>query len=354
MAKLSFNNINPSFSIALKKRVDEYFTSQNIKFTGNGKLFWKTGILFTIVAALYTVLVFFTPPAWISIILCAVLGLTFAAIGFNVMHDGAHGSYSQKRWVNEIMAYSLDLLGGSSYLWKQKHNVIHHSYTNIEGHDDDIDIKPWIRTNEHQPKKWYHRYQHFYWVILYGFNYIVWVFTRDFEKYFTGKIAGMKIKKMSMKDHIIFWGSKALYIFMFIILPGVMVGWVSMLVGYVILAFVCGLSISVVFQLAHVVEEAEFPLPNDSNKVEQDWTVHQLQTTANFATRSRVLSWFTGGLNFQVEHHLFPRISHVHYPAVSKVVKSVCEQFNMKYNEFPSFFSALRSHVLYLKAMGVN
>lgn len=355
MTKISFTNINPSFSITLKKRVDEYFNSKGIEFTGNRKLYLKTGILFSATALLYALLVFVDLPVWVSIIMCVLLGLTFAAIGFNVMHDGAHGSYSQKRWVNEMMGYSLDLLGGSSYLWKQKHNVVHHSFTNIEGHDDDIDIRPWIRTNTHQPKRWYHRYQHIYWVILYGFNYMVWVFTRDFVKYFSGKIANTKIKKMKLKDHIIFWASKAFYLFTFIVIPGIMVGWLETLIGYTIISFVTGFVISVIFQLAHVVQEAEFPVPHEeTNRLEQDWTVHQLLTTANFATRSRVVSWFTGGLNFQVEHHLFPRISHVHYPAISKLVKEVCDQFNVRYMEFPSVMSALRSHVLYLKSVGVQ
>lgn len=353
MTRISFSNNNPSFSIQLRKKVDEYFTSKNIAFTGNSRLYVKTAVLLLLAASLYTLLVFVNLPVWLSIILCVVLGFNLAGIGFNVMHDGAHGSYSQKRWVNEAMAYSLNLLGGCSYLWKIKHNVNHHSFTNIEGMDDDIDIQPWIRTNENQPKKWYHRYQHVYWAFLYGLAYISWVFVKDFKKYFSGKIATTTYKKMSTNDHLIFWASKLVYIAIFIALPVIRLGVIETLIGYSIMAFVCGFVLSVIFQLAHVVEGSDFPLPaEESNRVEQDWTIHQLATTANFATRNKLISWFAGGLNFQVEHHLFPRISHIHYPEINKVVKEVCSEFNIRYMEHKCIFSALRSHVSYLKAVG--
>jgi len=353
MTKISFSNNHTAFSIQLRKKIDEYFTSQNIKLTGNRKLYMKTIVLMASAGLLYSLLVFMTLPAWVSLILCVLMGFNLAAIGFNVMHDGAHGSYSQKKWVNEMMSYSLDLLGGCSYLWKVKHNVNHHSFTNIDGADDDIDIQPWIRTTRTQPRKWYHKYQHVYWVFFYSLTYVSWVFGRDFQKYFSGKVAGMKFKKMSLKDHLIFWGGKLVYTFLFIVLPVMMLGFIPTLVGYLVTAAVCGLTLSIVFQLAHVIEEATFPELNaETKKMTQDWTIHQLATTANFSTRNKALSWFVGGLNFQVEHHLFPRISHIHYPAINKMVKDVCAQFNVRYLEHRSFFSALRSHIMHLKVVG--
>jgi linoleoyl-CoA desaturase len=355
MAKVSFSNNNPAFTIQLKKRVDEYFKTHNVDLTGNKKLYWKTATLMASAVLLYVLLVFVTMPVWVSLVLCVLMGLNFAAIGFNVMHDGAHGSYSQKPWVNEMMAYSLNMLGGCSYLWKVKHNINHHSFTNIEGMDDDIDIQPWIRTNENQPKKWFHRYQHIYWAILYGLAYLSWVFVKDFQKYFSGKVASTKFRKMNVNEHIIFWASKLAYVFVFIILPVIFVGAIPTLVGYLIMSVVCGFVLSVIFQLAHVVEGSSFPAPAvETTHVDEDWTIHQLATTANFSTRSKVMSWFAGGLNFQVEHHLFPRISHVHYPEINKVVKDVCAQFNVRYHEHRTFLRALRSHIAYLKMVGTS
>lgn len=353
MQKISFSNSNPSFTITLKKKVDEYFASNGLKFTGNRKLYVKTGILIGSASLLYLLLVFANLSPWLSIPLCIVLGLNVAAIGFNVMHDGGHGSFSTKKWVNEVAVHSLDLLGGCSYLWKQKHNVNHHSFTNIEGMDDDIENEPWLRTSPNQKRRWFHRYQHIYWVFLYGFTYISWVFIKDFSKYFSGKIADTKYKKMNTQQHITFWTSKVVYVLIFIVVPGMQAGWINMLIGYGIMAGVCGFTLSIIFQLAHVVEGSEFPeVQAEGKSTMQDWTIHQLATTANFSTNSKVMSWFAGGLNFQVEHHLFPRISHVHYRAINNVVKDVCTQFNVKYMEYPSFFQAVRSHIMYLKMVG--
>jgi linoleoyl-CoA desaturase len=353
MQKVTFNNKNSTFFNVLKGKVDAYFESNNIKQTGNYKLYIKTTLLFISVAVLYTFLVFFTPPTWVSVLLCCLMGVNLAGIGFNIMHDGAHGSFSTKTWVNELMGYSLNMMGGSVYLWKHKHNVNHHSFTNIEGMDDDIDIKPWIRVHDEQKKYWFHRFQHIYWVILYGITYLLWIFFQDFQKYFTGKVGETPFRKMDVKEHVIFWASKILYIGIALVLPIFSVGLLQTIVGYSIVAFVCGIIIAVVFQLAHVVENASFSTPDtDVYKIEDEWAVHQIKTTANFATKSKIVSWFTGGLNFQVEHHLFPRISHIHYPKISELVKETCAQFNISYLEFPTVYSAVRSHVMHLKHVG--
>lgn len=354
MAKVTFNNKYSPFFDTLKGKVDDYFASNNIKPVGNYKLFTKAAILVSTAVLFYTLLVFFTPSVWISILLCCLMGFNLAAIGFNVMHDGAHGSFSKRKWVNEIMAYSLNLMGGSSYLWKIKHNVIHHTYTNIDGLDDDIDIKPWMRVNTGQPKWKIHRFQHIYGIFLYGLSYFMWVYFLDFKKYFTRKIADNKMRKMETKEHFIFWFSKLVYTALFIVIPIYKVGVVETLVGYGIIVLVTGIVISIVFQLAHVVEDLTFPVPNpETNKIENEWAVHQIETTANFATKSKLVSWYVGGLNFQVEHHLFPKISHVHYPQINKFVRETCEQFNLNYLEFPTMLGAVRSHLSHLKQIGV-
>lgn len=354
MSKVSFNTKHSPFFDALREKVDNYFASNNIKVTGNYKLYLKTILLLSSVVVLYSVLVFFTPPVWISIVLCCLLGLNFAAIGFNVMHDGAHGSYSNNKTLNDVMAYSLNALGGSSYIWKIKHNIIHHSFTNIEGVDDDINIGPWMRVSDSQPKYWFHKFQHLYWIILYGVSYFLWVYYLDFNKYFKGQIADTKLRKWALKEHFIFWGSKLAYTILFIGLPIYSVGVLATIIGYAVVVFVCGVTISTVFQLAHVVEDTDFPQVDIANKIDQEWAIHQVATTANFATKSKLVSWFVGGLNFQVEHHLFPRISHIHYPQISKLVKETCIKFNVPYLEYPTVYHAVRSHVLHLRNLGVR
>jgi linoleoyl-CoA desaturase len=355
MSSVKFNNSEPVFFNTLKDRINTYFSEKNVKPTGDFRLYLKT---FTFVGALiasYIVLVFFTPSAWyISLGLCAIMGGLLAGIGFNVMHDGAHGSYSNIKWLNETMGYALNMMGGSNFLWKQKHNINHHSYTNVEGMDDDIDIKPFIRVHSSQKKYWFHRYQHVYGLLLYGLTYLAWIFLQDFKKYFSGKIAdNTKIQRMSVKEHIIFWSSKVFYVGAFLVLPMYNIGVIDTIIGYSIMVFITGVIIAVVFQLAHVVEDAEFVTPVEPMRIESEWAIHQINTTVNFAMDNKMWCWLLGGLNFQVEHHLFPRISHVHYPQISKIVRATCVEFNIAYKEFPTFRSALRSHLIHLKRIGV-
>ncbi len=354
MLKFTFENNQTTFFKNLKSRVDSYFADTKLDPAGNGKLYWKGGIQIFTAAALYTVLVFFTPPVYISIPLCVLLGLNLGIIGFNVMHEGGHQTFSRHSWINKASAYSLNMLGGISFFWKIKHNINHHTFTNIDGMDSDIDARPFMRMHREQPRYWFHRFQHVYWVFLYGISYLAWVFYEDFEKYFSGRhSANSAPKKLALKEHFIFWITKISYVLVYIVIPVIMVGWVPALVGIFLITFVTGVSISIVFQLAHVVEGTEFhSARNQDTSAKQEWAIHQIESTANFATHSKPLHWLLGGLNFQIEHHLFPRISHVHYPAISRIVKEVCRESNVTYIEYSSIVKAIGSHLLYLKRLG--
>jgi linoleoyl-CoA desaturase len=346
-----FSNPSPtSFSAELKRRINHYFEETRQSQSGNWRLFGKAAILIVAHIALYVTVVFFTPSAgWLSLLLCVFLALATAGIGFNVMHDGSHGTFSRLPWVNRTAALTLDILGGSSYMWYYKHVVSHHTFTNIEGADDDIAISPFFRVTEQQPYYKWHRFQHIYWVVLYGTMYILWIFILDFLKYFRRRIGVVALPKMKLTDEIIFWGSKALFLALFLIIPMFTVGVVEAIIGFLVFTFFTGLVISVVFQLAHVVEETEFMVTPENGKMEDEWTVHQLKTTANFATRNWLVTWFMGGLNFQVEHHLFPKVSHIHYPKINKIVKQTCAEFGITYHEFPRVSTAIASHVRALR-----
>ncbi|WP_256012285.1 fatty acid desaturase family protein [Desertivirga xinjiangensis] len=353
MSRVSFNNNPNPFHTSLKEKVDNYFRETKLKSSGGNQLVIKGFLIVFTTFFCFTTLVFFTPGVLISIILCCILGLTLAAIGFNIMHEGGHGSFSERKWLNSISAYSLNIMGGTIHFWKQKHNINHHTYTNIEGMDHDINIK-YMRMHEEQPRFWYHRFQHVYWVVLYGISYMAWILIQDFQKYFSGKMGiHDTAKKLNTREHFIFWFTKLCYICIYLVLPIVMVGVIKTLIGFMIVGFSCGYCISIVFQLAHVVEGTNFPEPDEeTNKIEQEWAVHQIRTTANFATNCKMTSWFLGGLNFQVEHHLFPRISHVHYPHINKLVKQTCSEFNVPYTEFPTVLKAFGSHLSHIRKLG--
>ncbi|KIC90209.1 acyl-CoA desaturase [Flavihumibacter sp. ZG627] len=353
MVTPKFSNSAQSFHAELKKRINNYFEERGKSTTGNMTLYTKAIILLIAFVFVYVHLVFFTPVIWLAVLECVALGGIVAAIGFNVMHDGAHGSFSKYKWINRLAALSLNILGGNHFMWNVKHNVIHHAYTNVDGIDDDINIQPWMRMSTTQKKYSFHKYQHLYFWLLYSLLYILWIFVLDYTKYFRSKIGSMPLKKMKVADHITFWSFKVVNLALYVGIPIYMVGFQTWLIGFLIFSTLAGFIISIVFQLAHTVEHTAFPMPDaETGRLEDEWAVHQLKTTANFATNNKVVNWLVGGLNFQVEHHLFPKISHVHYPAISKIIRNTCIEYGIPYIEYPKTRYAIASHVSFLKQMG--
>ncbi len=354
MAKVTFNNKNSVFYPALKSAVEGYFINRNIRKTGNWKLYIKSFVLIPAAVLIYILLLTINMPVALALLLCAVLGFVLASIGFNVMHDACHGSYSRHNWVNNVMGLSLNVLGGNAFIWKFKHNIIHHTYTNVDGIDDDIAKSPLMRHCATQ--KWVnlHRFQHIYAVFLYAISSFAWSYFLDFNKYFKRKICSTPLQKMNRAEHIIFWASKVLNLIYFILIPVLVVGWKPWLIGFTCMHIAMGLTLAIVFQLAHVVEHTEFEYvkSDDKKKIEEEWAIYQIKTTANFARKNKIISWFVGGLNFQVEHHLFPHVSHVHYPAISNIVKQTCREFNISYNEFTTMTGAIMSHFRMIKQLG--
>ena len=347
------NTQGSNFHQELKRRVNSYFADNNKKSTGDTSLYLKAILFWTSYVFLYIHVVFFTPEYWIAFFECLVMGGVTAAIGFNVMHDGGHGSFSENKFWNKMAAFSVNGLGASMIMWNNKHNIIHHTYTNIDGVDDDIEIRPMLRMCSTQKKYKIHRFQHIYVWFLYTLLLVIWVFATDYTKYFRKRVGAVAIKKMSRFDHFAFWTAKVGYYIMMIVLPIYMVGFLPWLVGFLVLAMFAGLILSVVFQLAHTVEETAFPTTfANTNNIENEWAIHQIETTANFATKNKIISWLVGGLNFQIEHHLFPKVSHIHYPEISKIIKKTCEDFNIKYIEYRRMRDALISHTMHLKKMG--
>lgn len=353
MGKVTFNNSNSQFFQSLKKSVDKYFEENLKKKTGDRRLYTKAVILIPASIMIYISLLVFQLPVAVALLLCALLGLTIASIGFNIMHDACHGSYSSKKWVNNTLGLTLNAIGGNAFFWKQKHNILHHTYTNIEGADDDIAQSKLLRQSPTQKWMPIHRYQHIYLTFAYSLTLFMWVSVRDFSKYFQKRIYNTPLQPMSRREHFTFWVSKALYAFFYVILPIIVVGPLAWLIGFATMGMVLGVVISYVFQLAHAVEGPEFDTVGIEDKmIETEWAVHQIRTTANFAENNKVVSWLVGGLNFQIEHHLFPRVSHVHYPAISRIVRDHCQRFQLPYHSFPNVQMAVVSHLRTMKKLG--
>ena len=349
--RLKFNGDN-TFQRELRRRVEDYFERSGHKQRDSARLYLKTVIILATFVASYVLLVFVAATWWQGLLLSIVLGIATAQIGFNIQHDAGHQAYSEHRWINKWMAMTLDLVGGSSYVWHWKHARFHHTYVNIDGYDSDINLGALARFSPQQRHYWHHRWQHIYLWMLYGLTVVSWHLHDDFRDIITATIGKRRIPRPRGRDLVVFVLGKMVFFALAFGLPLVFHSIGAVLLYYFVVAVVAGLQLALVFQLAHAVEEAAFPLPKESGHMDKPWAIHQLETTADFSRDSRVITWLVGGLNFQVEHHLFPRICHVHYPAISRVVEATCREYGVPYHANRSFGAGLASHYRWLRRMG--
>lgn len=343
------------FFRTLNSRVNAYFKENNIKKTGNWKIYLKTVILFSVFLTPYFLILSLSLPIWAYLLLSVVMGIGMAGIGMNVMHDGNHGAYSTNKWVNKFMGGTIYVLAGNVYNWQVQHNVLHHTYTNIHGHDEDLDAGRIIRFTKNAEWRRFHKFQHYYSIFLYGLMTFNWAITTDFKQ--MRRYLKRKLSYGAPKSPAFQWTTlvitKIIYFSIWIVLP-IIVGvvWWQVLLGFFVMHYTAGLILSVVFQLAHVVEETANPEVNEQGEIENTWAVHQLYTTANFAPKNKIVNWFTGGLNHQIEHHIFPNISHVHYSKIGEIVKQTARECNLPYHEFSTLRGAVAAHFRHLKALG--
>ncbi|MBK9176154.1 MAG: acyl-CoA desaturase [Flavobacteriales bacterium] len=294
-------------------------------------------------------------PAWSALLLAVLMGVGMAGVGMGVMHDGLHGSISRRNWVNEWLGGTMYLLGSDSFTWKIQHNGAHHTHTNVDEVDHDINPPRLLRFCEHAPLWRIHRLQHVYSFFFYGLLTVVKLGNDFFSLARAKRNGDPKHSAHPFKLHFLAMaGVKLAHVGLFIVLPLLFTpfAWWQVLLGFAAMHFTCGIILGTVFQLAHVVEGAHQPLPNAQGVIPTDWTVHELLTTANFSPRSRLLTWFTGGLNFQIEHHLFPYVSHLHYPDIAPIVQRTAEEFGLPYNVKPTLVKAIGSHVRRLRQLG--
>ncbi len=347
------------FFQTLNLRVNQYFKEKKIAKTGNWKLYLKTIVMFTILIAPFVLILSSNINDWFKLLLTILIGIGMAGVGMNVMHDGNHGSFSKYPWINKLMGSSIYMLAGNVFNWKVQHNVLHHTYTNIKDHDEDLEAGVVLRFSKHAEWKPHHRFQHLYFVLLYGLLTLKWAIISDFVK--LTRYQKMNISYANSRSHSCQWVgliiSKIVYFSFWIVLPILVfnIVWWKVLIGFFVMHYTAGLILSLVFQLAHVIGEADMPLPDSkTGDMKNSWAVHQLKTTVNFSTKNRIINWFTGGLNHQIEHHIFPHISHIHYTKISEIVKKTACEFNLPYNEYKTTRSAIFSHFKFLKQMGMR
>jgi len=348
----------PEFFKELRKKVNKHFKENNISKYANFNMKFKTVFMLCLYfVPLVLMITGVVSSLWPVMFMWVLMGFGMSGIGLAIMHDANHGSYSKNQKVNNVLGYLANFLGAYHLNWKIQHNVLHHSFTNVEGFDEDIEIGI-MRFSPNQKRKRIHRFQVFYAPFLYGLMIIYWLISKDFEqlvRYNKKNLLarhGLTLKKAVVQ--VIF--NKTWYLALTLALPMIVMElpWWQILLGLLLMQFICGLVLSFIFQLAHVIEETDFYVTDDNGSVENNWAIHQVRTTANFANGSVLFSWFIGGLNYQIEHHLFPNICHVHYRKISSIVKQTAKEFNVPYHQHKTFFGALKSHFSLLNQLGTG
>lgn len=347
---------NEFFSI-LKKRVNTYFEERKISKHANAAMVLKSVILLSAYIIPFILILVAPFTWWIKMSLFLLMGVAKAGVGMCVMHDANHGAYSSNRKVNRWVGYTINLLGGTAFNWKLQHNILHHTYTNIADMDEDIMDRGVLRMHPHTEHHAHYKFQRFYAPAIYAITTLYWAVAKDFHQFkrYTEQGVNSNNAEQNKKTFNMIVLSKIIYFSVFIFIPIFLfaVPWWIVILGFLLMHAVAGIILTVVFQLAHSVEGTDHPLPDENGLINDNWAIHQMKTTVNFARKSRILNWYLGGLNFQVEHHLFPKICHVHYPKLSEIVKATAEEYNVPYLENETFGKALKSHFRLIKKMGI-
>lgn len=355
---ITYNTNNTEFIDELRSKVSEYFKSNNLSKYGNFNSVIKAVFMFTLYFAPFILMLTGVISAWYFVLIAWILmGFGKAGVGMGIMHDANHRSLSKHQSVNKFFSLSLYLLGGFPLNWQRQHNMNHHGFTNIDGIDEDINPPSFLRFSPNRPLKKVHKYQYLYAWFFYGLMTILWSTYKDFKQIFRYRRDGVVLSRTTSYNvlitQIIF--SKVLYYALFLVLPLIFLpfAWYWVVLFYFAMHFTSGLILATVFQTAHVISTSEFPVPDQTGSIENSFAVHQLLNTSDFAPKNKILSWYVGGLNFQIEHHLFPGVSHVHYSNIAKFVKEMANKYELPYNVQPGFLKAVWEHAKMLKQLGL-
>jgi linoleoyl-CoA desaturase len=345
--KVTFESATAApFVTELKERVTDYFRVRGVSDKANWVMVARTISMLGLTSGSYALILWGGLPKLAMLGLAVVMGVGLAGVGFGVSHDALHGAYSRHPLVNRFIGYTHDLCGANGYMWRITHNVIHHTYTNIHGIDEDLEVSPLLRLSPRATYRWYHRFQPLYAFLLYSFSTLFWVFVKDYKYFLQRHLGPYKDYRPPASEVVTLVVGKALYYGWAIVLPLVVLRlpWWQFAIGFLAMNLTAGLILGVVFQLAHVVEDTAHPLPNAEGAIGDVWVAHELATTANFANGNPLVTWYVGGLNHQIEHHLFPKVCSVHYPALAPIVRDVVRSHGLPYYHAPTLFAAIRSH----------
>ena len=354
---VKFSKDTNDFFLTLRGRVSDYFKTNGISKFGNSRMVTKTVFMIALYVIPYILMISgVVANVWGVFAMWVLMGFGMSGIGLSIMHDANHGAYSKNKRVNKYLGFMMEVVGGSSLNWRIQHNKLHHSYTNIHGMDEDIMPPKFLRFSPHQKRTKVHRFQHIYAWFFYGLMTISWITAKDFKGLYRYKKMGLTQNQKKSFNRL-FWDiviTKVLYYAYALVIPLLVldISWWLVVIFFFIMHFVCGFVLGIIFQPAHVMPTSEYPLPDKKGNVLNNWAIHQMLTTTNFAPKSKIFSWFVGGLNYQIEHHLFPKICHVHYKKISKIVKETAKEYGLPYNSKSNFIKAIWDHGKMLRNLG--
>ncbi|MBJ6369261.1 fatty acid desaturase family protein [Snuella sedimenti] len=348
--------INSDFPRTLRNRVNTYFKTNNKSKKGNATMVVKTIIMLSLfLAPLILLSTGIISSVWLLFLLYIISGFGMAGIGMGVMHDAIHGSYSKNKKINSLLGHTFNLIGANATVWKIQHNVLHHTYTNIEHADDDLNAPFFLRFSPHAKHYWIHQFQHIYIWFFYGISTISWITTKDFIRLKRYRNMGFLDKKYEYKKALTYMTAWKLFYYSYaLLLPLLIVpqAWWIIVLAFLSMHFVTGLLVSIVFQIAHIMPSTEFPLPDKEGMIHASWYSHQFETTSNFSPKNKLLFWLIGGLNYQIEHHLLPDVCHIHYKELTKIVSETAQEFGLPYHVKKNIFHAISDHIKMLKHLG--
>ena len=354
LPKISYRNREDPFYTTCKKRIDEYFRSRNTNFYANKAMVAKTIFLSALFLFSYSAMFVFQATGLILVFLLSLFSFTMFLMAVGIAHDGTHGSYSEKKWVNRSMSMVFDFIGINSYLWDFNHVRSHHNAPNIPIFDSAIFSVPLFRLHPRAEYRWFHRYQHFYIFLIYSLSTIIKVFVFDFASFRRNRIGYVKIKKHEMKMLIYLVLTKSFVITYTLLIPLIFLhapAW-QILLGFLMGHIISGLALGVIFMVTHLHQHTKWPEPNESGVIDNSFPRHIFETTSDFAVKNPIVTWISGGLNIHVAHHLFPRISQVHLPAVAAIVEETATEFGIRYYSYPTVGKALKSHLKLIRMLG--
>jgi linoleoyl-CoA desaturase len=340
-----------SFPKVLRRRLDKFFADGNISPKADRTMWVKIATGLAVLAGSWIALYAFKPDSWKFVALYLLGGLAQTFLLLNIAHDSNHNAISSVPSVNKTLNYVFDVCGINSYMWRILHHRGHHSCVNVQGEDDALTGRGILRFTPHEPRKPLQRFQHVYALFLYAMFSLDYVFVRDFECFFFPSHDYLKRTRHPLREYAILFAGKAFYITYMLVLPVVVLGKSPLLVAgaFVLVHWIIGLSVALVFQTTHTVDSTYFP--TDRGEFENG-VYHIFATTADYATNNPLVGWLTGGLNHHIAHHLCPFVCHTHYAPLTRIVKETAEEFGVPYRQHPTMTRAIWHHLILLKQLG--